>query len=172
VRVDGLDERALATGAHPAWSPDGKRIAFDRDGQIVSVRWYGGGVRLVTDGEDPAYAPNGRLAVVRDGQIFVAGQVVAEGTSPAWAPDGRRLAYVRDDVIYVGEQTIHDGEQPAWRPPERARELLPAFDQRAPSGLTIAAGAGRWLLGFTSLVDNVGLGPSELVGVRPPGRPA
>src|SRR4051812_24639769 len=83
VRVDGLDERALATGAHPAWSPDGRRIVFDRDGQIVSVRWYGGGVRLVTEGEDPAYAPNWRLAVVRDGQVVVAGQVVADGTSAA-----------------------------------------------------------------------------------------
>ena len=170
VRVDGLDERLLATGAHPAWSPDGKRIVFDRAGQIVSVRWYGGGVRLVPDGEEPAYAPNGRLAVVRDGQIFVAGQVVADGTSPTWAPDGRRLAYMRDNIVYVGTRAVHKGQQPAWRPPKRSRELLPDFDQRAPTGLTIAGGGGRWLLGFTSLVDNIGLGPSVLVGVRPLGR--
>jgi hypothetical protein len=170
VRVDGLDERKLATGAHPTWSPDGSRIAFDRGAQIVSVRWYGGGVRLVTAGEDPAYAPNGRLAVVRDGEIVVGGRVVGEGTSPAWAPDGTRLAYVRGNVIYVGDTPVHRGAQPAWRPPKRARELLPDFDQRAPTGLTVAGAAGRWLLGFTSLVDNIGLGPSILVGVRPPGR--
>jgi hypothetical protein len=169
VRVDGLDERALATGAHPAWSPDGKRIVFDRDSQIISVRWYGGAPRVVTAGEDPAYAPNGRLAVVQDGQIVVGGQIVAEGTSPAWSPGGR-LAYVRDNVIYVAEKAVHKGQQPAWRPPRRVRELLPDFDQRAPTDLTIAGGPGRWLLGFTSLVDNIGIGPSELVGVRLPGQ--
>ena len=37
------------------------------------------------------------------------------------------------------------------------------------AGLTIAGGSGKWLLGFTSLVDNLGLGSSVLVGVRPPG---
>jgi Lysyl oxidase/WD40-like Beta Propeller Repeat len=169
VRVDGLDERPLASGAHPAWSPDRKRIVFDRDSQIISVRWYGGDPRVVTDGEDPAYAPNGRLAVVRDGQIVVGGRIVADGAAPAWSPGGR-LAYVRDNVIYVAEKAVHKGEQPAWRPPARVRELLPDFDQRAPTGLTIAGGPGRWLLGFTSLIDNVGDGPSELVGVRPPGQ--
>jgi hypothetical protein len=169
VRVDGLDERVLAKGAHPGWSPDGKRIVFDRDGQIISVRWYGGAARVVTDGEDPAYAPNGRLAVVQDGQIVVAGQPVAEGTAPAWSP-GSRLAYVRDSVIYVDEKAVHKGTQPAWRPPKRVQELLPDFDQRAPEDLRIAGGPGRWLLGFTSLVDNVGIGPSVLVGVRAPGQ--
>jgi hypothetical protein len=169
VRVDGLDERVLATGAHPAWSPGGNRIVFDRDDQIVSVRWFGGAARRVTDGVDPAYAPNGRLAVVQDGQIVVAGQIVAGGSSPAWSPDGR-LAYVRDNVIYVDEQAVHRGQQPAWRPPTRVRELLPDFDQRSPESLTIAGGPGRWLLGFTSLVDNIGIGPSVLVGVRAPGQ--
>ena len=158
VRVDGLDERDLAAGAHPTWSPDGHRIAFDRDNQIISLRWHGGAPRVVTDGEEPAYAPNGRLAVVSDGEIVVAGQIVAKGSSPAWSPDGR-LAYVRDSVIYVAEQAVHEGTQPAWRPPKRAHELLPDFDQRAATDLTIAGGPGRWLLGFTSLVDNIGVGP-------------
>jgi hypothetical protein len=169
MRVDGLDVRDLAKGAHPAWSPDGNRIVFDRDGQIISVRWYGGAARVVTDGENPAYAADGRLAVVRDGEIVVAGQPVAEGTSPAWSPGGR-LAYVRDSVVYVDEQAVHKGTQPAWRPPKRVRELLPDFDQRAPTDLTIAGGPGSWLLGFTSLVDNIGTGPSVLIGVRSPGQ--
>jgi hypothetical protein len=169
VRADGLDERALAVGAHPAWSPDGNRIVFDRDGEVISVRWYGGQARVVTEGEDPAYAPNGRLAVVQDGEIVVGGQIVAEGTSPAWSPAGK-LAYVRNNVIYVDDKAVHEGQQPAWRPLERVRELLPDFDQRAPSDLTIAGGPGRWLLGFTSLVDNIGIGPSELVGVRTSGQ--
>ena len=168
--IDTVGEPGPATSsvyvAH--FSPDGNRIVFDRDSQIISVRWYGGDPRIVTDGEDPAYAPNGRLAVVSDGQIVVGGRIVAEGTSPAWSPGGR-LAYVRDNVIYVAEKAVHKGQQPAWQPPKRVRELLPDFDQRPPSDLTIAGGPGRWLLGFTSLVDNIGIGPSVLVGVRAPG---
>jgi hypothetical protein len=166
VRVDGDDLRRLAPGAHPAWSPNGNRIALDREDEIVTLRWDGGGVRRAGTGTDPAYASDGRLAVVRDGEIVAGGRVVDEGAEPAWSADGRNVAYVRDGTIYVDGRAVHRGEQPAWRPPQRVRELLPDFDQRPPTDLRIGGGAGRWLLGFTSLVDNIGLGPSVIEGVR------
>jgi hypothetical protein len=78
---------------------------------------------------------------------------------------------VRDGAIYIAGRRYRRGFQPAWRPALRVRELLPDFDQRAPSGLVVAGGPGRWLLGFTSLVDNLGPGSSVLVGVRAPGQP-
>ena len=171
IRADGVDERKLARGAHPDWSPDGTRIAFDRDGETyTALWWYGGAQRDAGIGTDPAYAPDGRLALVADGQITVAGNVVAEGTSPDWSADGR-LAWVRDGMIYIAGRQYRRGSQPAWPPARRSRELLPDFDQRAPSGLVIAGGAGHWRLGFTSLVDNLGPGSSVLVGERTPGQP-
>src|SRR5690242_3055270 len=140
------DARQLARGAHPDWSPDGERLAFDRDGETYTARWwYGGAQRDAGAGTDPAYAPDGRLAVVDDGQISVAGTVVAEGTSPDWSADGR-LAWVRDGWIYIAGKRWRRGAQPAWPPARKVRELLPDFDQRAPSGLVIAGGTGRWLL--------------------------
>ncbi len=169
IRVDGLDERRLAAGAHPSWSPDGTRLAFDRDGEVITARWYGGDALVADVGEDPAYGPKGQLAVVQDGQIVVGGAVVGTGTEPAWSPSGK-LAWVSDGTIFVDGHAVTRGEQPAWRPAARVRELLPDFKQRAPTDLTIAGGPGRWLLGFTSLVDNIGLGPSTFVGVRPPGQ--
>jgi dipeptidyl aminopeptidase/acylaminoacyl peptidase len=171
VRIDGLDERRLGRGANPAWRPDSARIAFDRDERIYSVRWEGGDLQLVGPGTQPAFSAGGKLAVVQDGVVVTDGKVVGEGSGPTWAPDGKRLAYARNGRIFVGRQAFGRGTQPAWRPPLRTRELLPDFDQRAPDGLTITGEPGRWLLGFTSLVDNIGLGAAVITGARRPGAP-
>ena len=170
VRADGLDERKLATGAHPAWSPDGTHRARpgrrDLHAALVRRRREGRG-----PGTDPAYSPTGQLAVVEAGDIVAGARDLGPGSEPTWSPNGKELAYVNDGEITIDGKAITKGAQPAWRPAKRVRELLPDFAQRPPSGLQLEGGEGRWLLGFTSLVDNIGLGPSVFVGVRSPGRP-
>jgi hypothetical protein len=171
VRADGLDLRRLALGNHPAWSPDGASIAYDRDGEIYSARWFGGAVRHLVTGTEPAYSADGRLAYVIGGEVVAGTRTIGKGANPSWSPTGKQIAYDHDGKIYVDGRAFGNGSQPAWRPHAGVPELLPDLDQRAPSGLTVAGDAGRWVLGFTSMVDNVGLGPSLIVGVRNPGQP-
>jgi Tol biopolymer transport system component len=126
TNVDGsgnrtLTNRALAFDAHPAWSPDGSRIAFESTVEGKRNIWVmqadGQGLRRLTDltgpaGETaPAWSPRGdRIAYAsdRDGnsEIYV---VAADGSGarritdhpandsvPAWSPDGTRIAFVSD----------------------------------------------------------------------------
>jgi Tol biopolymer transport system component len=118
--------RRLTRGSHcyalPAWSPDGRRIAYEynpsptgtpaRNSDIYVMNANGTGVRRLTrqigfDG-DPAWSPDGRKIVfesTRSGNadIWV---MNADGTNPrqltrsavfdgdpAWAPGGSRIAF-------------------------------------------------------------------------------
>lgn len=114
---------------HPAWSPDGTKIAFDAqsgDGamQIRVMDADGSNLQTLTEGSAwnylPAWSPDGdRLAFVsnRDGndEIYVmntdgSGQErlttdVDEDLSPSWSPDGTQIAFQSDrdgfNQIYV-----------------------------------------------------------------------
>jgi Tol biopolymer transport system component len=74
--------RALTSGrsmdGFGAWSPDGRQVAFMRDGRIWLMNAGGDGARPVS-GSDSAW-----------------------DAAPAWRPDGKQIAYVRHQL--TGEQ--------------------------------------------------------------------
>jgi len=120
VGTPGWDE-------HPAWSPDGRRIAFDKgiyeagtdedflkSIDVWTVGVDGHGSKNVThDGSasDPAWSPRGdALAYARGDGVFVvrpngsAKRRVgrqADPTTPAWSPDGKRMAFTTPGGVWI-----------------------------------------------------------------------
>ena len=172
VNVDGsgariLTNRPLAFDAHPAWSPDGSRIAFESTVEGKRTIWVmqadGQGLRRLTEVTGaavetaPAWSPRGdRIAYAsdRDGnsEIYVVG---ADGTGsrrltdnpatdgvPSWSPDGARIAFVSDRDGLPGIWAMAaDGSAPARLVPGAADPgSKPAW---APDGRTIAFASDR-----------------------------
>src|SRR5262249_30678415 len=123
----GAVERQLTTdwqdNIQPAWSPDGKYLAFVAKvrGGIGIVPVAGGAIRYVTQsGSDPQWSPDGKTLVYRssplntvrerlswDSTLWIVGidgsaprQITRQGTPagahnfPRWMPDGRSVIFV------------------------------------------------------------------------------
>lgn len=113
--------------AEPAFSPDGRTIAFVRDGDLYSVRPDGSGQRHLTSGSErdsaPVVAPNGRFVVferraaadapadlytvrVLGGGLHALTSGPDDDHDATFFPDGHAIAFVRDSA--PGEGTSED----------------------------------------------------------------
>src|SRR5215216_733392 len=120
---------------HPAYSPDGKRIAYSGEGEtgfddeIYTVKVGGGGKTKVTNNDrndfDPAYSPNGkRIAYTNyDGHdteictIKVGGggksrvtNDIKDEEEPSYSPNGKKIAYTGFKGLGTDEDEDFDHE--------------------------------------------------------------
>ena len=102
----------------PAYSPDGRWVAYKQGLDIYVARSDGSGARPVTSAgandSEPAFAPDGkRVAFVRSEDVHVVnldGSGLANVSNdpariddaPDWSPDGRRIAYAGDPCFTDG----------------------------------------------------------------------
>jgi Tol biopolymer transport system component len=131
VNPDGSEVRAFALGTAAetiAASPDGRRLAFSRQykrrgswatGIFVADATGHGAHRIVDEGQEPAWAPDGRRLVYhgRAGiytttvaghqQRALRGAQGPDVSRPRWSPDDRQIAFLRSkgrvtELVSVG----------------------------------------------------------------------
>jgi len=107
---------------NPKWSPDGRRIAFDRQtldgaGSVVDENvWvmgeWGLGARQLVHGRLAGWTPDGRVVISDpatnglaqigpDGSGLTSISDAFDGSTWAWSPDGRSIAFERGSDIFV-----------------------------------------------------------------------
>jgi TolB protein len=94
---------------YPAWSPDGRKLAFIRTDEFETEFLYtmnsdGTDMRFLLEGDGlccPEWSPDGRrIALDANGDVVVVKRdgrgrrlVSGTGSSPSWSPDGRWIAF-------------------------------------------------------------------------------
>jgi TolB protein len=112
--------RRLGDGEDPAFSPDGRRIAFSRDGDIFVMRADGRGVRRLTRGRDqdgaPRYSPDGSALAFERRVVKSASRFSGVGVWVMDASDGSGARPVAES-----------GRRPSFVAPPSGQAQRPGF---------------------------------------------
>jgi Tol biopolymer transport system component len=113
--ADGTITGRLAEGSAPAWSPDGKRIAFYSASGIHVINADGSNNTVVANGTHPSWSPDGAQIVFSSNEGISIVNIDGSGVrtivsrdfngrtykpwdigvgNPAWSPDGIRIAFL------------------------------------------------------------------------------
>ncbi len=167
-------------GAFDLWSVarsgGARALLVDATGEARAPDWHPSGTRLAYTGLVAGKADVWLARLDGSTERLIASS--GYDGRPDWSPDGRRLGFLRgrdgtlepwsanaDGTVVSAVGSSRGARELVWArfdaslaPSRRARP--PDLDQRAPRDLIVrATGGRRFVLGFTSATDNLGLGP-------------
>src|SRR6266567_2114172 len=150
-RPGPTDAGGYTAHVFPAWSPDGSKIVFIRNGQVWTINTDGGGATQLTfdpapKGQVPDWSPDGSKIAYNSGDdiwimnangsdqhpLFVDPSTIEFG--PAWSPVGDQIAFVSFPLGNLGGRTIFvinaDGSGKYAVHPGPGPQIVPAWQPR------------------------------------------
>jgi Tol biopolymer transport system component len=166
--VDGSGVTRGIEGSSPAWSRDGRRIAFTRGeasaaGPPGIYVLDGDGLRYAGPGSQPTWSPDGRIAFISGSGVYA---MNADGSGVTLLVDA--VTILTDWGAPLSWLPNYQIRGPAWSPDG----LSIWFQAQAFGGTGTAAWSGGWRVG---IADSDGSNPRELdalTDLGPQSRPA